>query len=314
MAKVFSTKRELTTKSYSLKGRLRLFNGTVSPTELENRLRRTQRQMLRMIVGSTRRRTNTTQNGSNNEHHNDTHMNDATQPTLLNTTDDKGNDSDNDSNASDVNSETPPLDIPIDNNNDDHNMEPWQDFIRRCTHEAEALITSMGIEDWITQQRRMKWRWAQKLATVDTHKWSYYAITWEPALCPQHNAQRCQARPKKRWIDDITHFLSTINNTTHNIHLQQPTPPSTTNEIHEDEGGQTSTNHNVSNNDSTAINRCGSCAVDWLIVAQNHHTWHHLEYAYVNRSVCKIASFGRSWQPPYSPLWISRMWANANIC
>ena len=193
-------------------------------------------------------------------------------------------------------------------------MEPWQDFIRRCTHEAGALITSMGIEDWITQQRRMKWRWAQKLATVDTHKWSYYAITWEPALCPQHNAQRCQARPKKRWIDDITHFLSTINNTTHNIHLQQPTPPSTTNEIHEDEGGRTSTNHNVSNNDSTAINRCGSCAVDWLIVTQNHHTWHHLEHAYVNRSVCKIASFGRSWQPPYSPLWISRMWANANIC
>merc|ERR1711924_48957 len=65
--KFYTFKQELTTKSYSLKGRLRLFHGTVPPTilcgsaawimmvELENRLRRTQRQMLRMMLNSTRR-------------------------------------------------------------------------------------------------------------------------------------------------------------------------------------------------------------------------------------------------------------------
>ena len=59
-------KQELTSRSYSLKGRLKLFHGTVTPTmlygsaswnltvDLRNKLRRTQRQMLRMILNSPR--------------------------------------------------------------------------------------------------------------------------------------------------------------------------------------------------------------------------------------------------------------------
>ena len=62
--KFFVLKQELTSKRYSLSDRLRLFHGTVTPTvlsscetwtlttDLENRLRRTQRQMLRMILQS----------------------------------------------------------------------------------------------------------------------------------------------------------------------------------------------------------------------------------------------------------------------
>ena len=65
--KFYTLKQELTGKHYSLNDRVRLFHGTVTPTvlygceawalstELEHRLQKTQRQMLRMILGVPRR-------------------------------------------------------------------------------------------------------------------------------------------------------------------------------------------------------------------------------------------------------------------
>ena len=76
--KFYLFKSELTTRSYSLKGRLRLFDGTITPTvlygcaswtmttELTNRLKRTQRQMLRMILNSPRRRNETSATTTHN--------------------------------------------------------------------------------------------------------------------------------------------------------------------------------------------------------------------------------------------------------
>ena len=66
--KFFTLKQELTGRRYSLSDRLRLFHGTVTPTvlysceawtltnELEQRLKRTRRQMLRMILHAPRRK------------------------------------------------------------------------------------------------------------------------------------------------------------------------------------------------------------------------------------------------------------------
>lgn len=184
--KFFLLKRELTTKSYSVKGRLRLFNGTVTPTifygsaawtlttELENRIRRTQRQMLRMVLGSSRRRNYNHHNEVQPPKHDQPTTNQQPQPQTTNVlqppaphTMHQEDSTDNDSNPSDVNSEPPHPHIP---NDDDTNLEPWVEFIRRCIHEAEALVQFLGIEDWISQQRRKKWRWARKIATVDRHK------------------------------------------------------------------------------------------------------------------------------------------------
>eukprot|EP00959_Pyramimonas_sp_CCMP1952_P374625 7846034-Pyramimonas_sp.AAC.1 len=65
---LYSLKQELTGTHYSLNNRIRLFHGTIAPTvlygceawtmtqELENRIRRAQRQMLRMIAKTPRRR------------------------------------------------------------------------------------------------------------------------------------------------------------------------------------------------------------------------------------------------------------------
>jgi len=65
--KFMSLKEELVTKKYSLRNRMRLFNSTVMPTvlygsaiwaltsDLEKKLVRTQRRMLRMVLGHGRR-------------------------------------------------------------------------------------------------------------------------------------------------------------------------------------------------------------------------------------------------------------------
>ena len=47
--------------------------------------------------------------------------------------------------------------------------------------------------------------------TRDRHKWSHQAVSWQPALLPELNARRAQSRPRKRWADDIIHFLMTQN-------------------------------------------------------------------------------------------------------
>ena len=191
-------KRELTTRSYSLKGRLRLFDGTVTPTllygcsswtlttDLENRLRRTQRQMLRMILNSPRRRrtTPTTNNDTTHSHPDAA----ASQDNDAASSPSSGTD------THDVDSDTPDVHIPPDADDD---LEPWADWMRRCTHEAERQMTNLGIDDWVVKQRQRKWRWAAKVA-MDTHKWGLHALMWNPLLDPRLNPRRRQERPKTR--------------------------------------------------------------------------------------------------------------------
>ena len=218
--KFFLLKRELTTKTYSLKGRLRLFHGTVTPTvlyacnswtltvELENRLRRTQRQMLRMILGTPRRRqhnptsdaqwTDPTFHKTNNPM--DNHIQAMTHETTPST--------DSDSDAHDADSDTPETIIPIEHTDD--TLEPWIDWIRRSTREVETIIESLGIEDWISQHRRQKWQWAQRVAT-ETFKLTYQVAMWDPSLDPKSKARRQAARPRRRWTDDIVQHLAKHN-------------------------------------------------------------------------------------------------------
>ena len=155
-----------------------------------------------MIIGTPRRRTNTT----DNSHETHTATSAPQSPTGAN-----NQEQDSDSNASDANSETPQPTIPQQGTQDDEHTESWPDFIRRCTHEAEALLRKLKIVDWITQHKRRKWHLARDVMTRDKHKWSYQAISWQPTLQPELNARRTQSRPRKRWADDIMHFLVTQN-------------------------------------------------------------------------------------------------------
>ena len=113
--KFYALKQELTTKSYSLKGRLRLFHGTITPTilygssawtlttALQNKIRRTQRQMLRMILHCPRRR----QAPNNNQTPPIQNPQDQSHPDSGNTTDTDEDPNDVDSNPHNDDSHQP---------------------------------------------------------------------------------------------------------------------------------------------------------------------------------------------------------------
>ena len=84
-------------------------------------------------------------------------------------------------------------------------LEPWVDWIKRVTHEAEAKLESLEIESWVNTCRRRKWQWAATLTQMDTSRWAKRAATWDPEWCKE--AKRPVGRPKKRWSDDIIKHL-----------------------------------------------------------------------------------------------------------
>ena len=201
-------KQELTGHRYSLRDRLRLFHGTVTPTvlygceawtltaDLENRLRRTQRQMLRMILHAPRRK--------HNQENTPPRTTATTQQLQPEPTNDDTQEQNSDEDDDDVDSidltHTPPQ--PQDETEPLDDLEPWVDWIRRCTHEAEAHMTKLNLDDWVSLQRRRKWRWVAKLAITEADAWTTQTIRWDPTLDMQHNTRRRQGRPKTRWTDD----------------------------------------------------------------------------------------------------------------
>ena len=224
--KFHAQKQELTGKTYSLNDRLRLFNGTVTPTilygsetwtmtkEIEQRIRATQRQMLRMIVRIPRR---------------------VMEPSA-------------ESAASDVTSEEADenIDISIET---EVELEPWSEWIQRATHEAENRMKRLNFEDWISLQRRRKWKWAQKVATSTGDSWILDAVTWDPYPRLSTAASRRVGRPTKRWTDDLREYVYRA--------------------VYDD-GNHPSMNPRFDN-------------VEWLCHARDATTWAQLEQGYLQR-------------------------------
>ena len=67
-------------------------------------------------------------------------------------------------------------------------LEPWVDWVRRVTHEAEERLKTLAIKDWITTYLKYKWEWSQKITEMDFERWAYVVAAWEPGLEP--NASR----------------------------------------------------------------------------------------------------------------------------
>ena len=197
-AKFAAQKQELTNKHYALPQRLRLFDAVVTPTALyasstwtmtkcmEQELCRTQRRMLRMILGAGRRR----------------------QPasTTTQTDGDSGSDVASDG-TNDVDNlvESGMTDLPT-----DCKLEPWQEWVRRTTHQVEDQLKKLNVDSWVTRVRRNQWRMAHRASIQHSMRWSRLAAAWQPALFfdgGRSRAHRVSARPKKRWSDDIAKFL-----------------------------------------------------------------------------------------------------------
>jgi len=212
----YGLKQELTGHRYALADRLRLFHGTVTPTilyrceawtlttKLENRLKRTQRQMLRMILHAPRRR-NATQD--HQRHTNESAPQPSTGPHQPPT-----DATDSSSDENDVNSTTSTTqrdDQQMNVDEDTMDLEPWTDWIRRCTHDVEMRMKTLKLDDWVVLQRRRKWRCARKVMMTAETDWMLMTMRWDPTLDHLLNSRRRQGRPKTRWCDDIRRYIAT---------------------------------------------------------------------------------------------------------
>ena len=87
------------------------------------------------------------------------------------------------------------------------NLEAWPDFLKRTTRMVESQLQGANLDEWVTLWRQIQWRWAGKVVQLDQHKWSYVAMLWQPMLDCTSGGVRAQARPRKKWDDDIKAFL-----------------------------------------------------------------------------------------------------------
>ena len=192
---------ELTSNRYPLHSRLRLFNGTVTPTVMYGctswtltkdmllALRRTQRRMLRLIVNTRRRR-----------------VNNQTAPADDTTSSDPEQSDDGPQSSSD----NIRRHLNFDDADEDSDLEPWDEFIRRATYAATERATRSQVEDWTTLYHKRKWRWAGRIATQSRQRWTRLAAAWDPDAHDLRQARRRHGGQRKRWSDDITQFLQSI--------------------------------------------------------------------------------------------------------
>ena len=101
---------------------------------------------------------------------------------------------------------THPHHTPAETNDADSELEPFVEWIRRCTHDAEEHMKKLKLDDWITLQKQRKWRWAGRLARLESFDWTTAALDWDPTLDINLAARRRPGRPRTRWTDDTAPF------------------------------------------------------------------------------------------------------------
>ena len=171
---------ELTGKQYSINSRLRLFESTVSATmlygcetwcltkPLEDKIRRTQRRMLRMMVHTPRRRVNA----------------------------DQSQNASSDTSTSSSSSDSSRCSTQV-------SLEPWVDWVRRATRNAEQHLQRLHISDWVTAHRSAACNWLQRLQRPG-NSWAHWALQWSPSE-PHH--RRRHGGQKKRWHEYVVNSL-----------------------------------------------------------------------------------------------------------
>ena len=147
----------------------------------ERAFQRTQRIMLRMILGAGRRRQTPEPDTLSQEH-------DVDSDVDLAVNEQESEDSDNEG------------------------LEPWVDWIRRVTHHIEQQACKLDIKSWVVQAREHKWDLAKRVSDHEPSRWTSRVLNWDPQLFFDGQicrANRPQAHPKLRWTDDIARFMAT---------------------------------------------------------------------------------------------------------
>ena len=181
--KRFYTFRDiLCNKAYPLRKRMKFFDTVITPSvlyasgswtmtaDLESRLRKTQRRMLRTIFQKGRKRQQV----------------------------DEGTKS---SSSLDELQLAP---------EQDDSLEPWVEFMKRVTREIEEQMDNFKSEDWVRLQRRRKFTWAGHVARRCDDRWSTTLLSWQPEGGRRQGGKgRCrrQARPSRRWEEALCEFF-----------------------------------------------------------------------------------------------------------
>ena len=141
---------------------------------------------------------------------NDTTKSTQTIDGTMDDDDDHGDDNDNND---DVDSETKQDDNcqpggGVTSGDDDKNdLEPWVDWIRRCTHDVEERMQKLKLDDWTVMQKKRKWAWARTIFLMPDNEWVLMAMRWDPTIDIKMNARRRQGRPRTRWCDDLVNYI-----------------------------------------------------------------------------------------------------------
>ena len=81
---------------------------------------------------------------------------------------------------------------------EDDMKESWVEWMKRTTGALEEQLKKADIDEWVTAQRRRKWRWAGHTARREDGRWSTMILDWSP-----EKGCRKVGHPAKRWTDDL---------------------------------------------------------------------------------------------------------------
>ena len=70
----------------------------------------------------------------------------------------------------------------------------WVDWIQQATHAAEQAAKDAGVQMWVAAQRKLKFRWAGKVARLTDDRWTQLCLHWTPEA-----GERRVGRPAARW-------------------------------------------------------------------------------------------------------------------
>ena len=188
--KFYANQQQLCDKHYRLKDRLRLFDAVVTATALygsgcwtmtaarEAKLRSTQTKMLRKVLGLRRRKAAAREERGEEDSASASEANGEG-------TEEGGEDADED-----------------EEDGDEDSGESWIEWMRRTTGVMRDCANQGKVSDWVTEQRRRKWRWAGHVARRTDGRWTTWMLDWQPP-----GGRRAPGRPVARWEDAIVSFM-----------------------------------------------------------------------------------------------------------
>ena len=75
--------------------------------------------------------------------------------------------------------------------------EEWIEYIKRSTDEANEKMKNAKSRCWIKTHKRVKWRLALRIASLPSERWIVKA-GWNPELSSRHKTYRATGRPRRR--------------------------------------------------------------------------------------------------------------------